>query len=904
MKVWLNNRSPNHLSRVRRHQLLIVAILLWVIPAKDVGAQTLTGVNSKGETFTIEWGPAQQAMNEGYQRLVERKPRESLDAFARALSLAREAGWSDAQIAGIHSGKADALFQLGRFSDAMEAIDRAIPHETGRSHANAILRKSDLARAMGDFRTATNLLDSLAPGVFVVPHDREPDQIRQRQRMEEWARQAIFLSEARNRRAWGDLLGAKEMFERTIEEGNTSAEVQRDYARTLLALGEHANALQHAQTALGQSLHTRGTTRRRPRHQWVQVGDAEVLSCLMVAAECALANGDRSTADAHFETAALLAQHLGLIEDWHLARLSRARAWVLAADDRRQGISAEWLQSEVSGLADSDQSRARIEGQTIAGQIAFVLGDYSLTVRFLQAAVVDIENIRASANFEDRREFLALQADNYRRLTAAHIRLQQPWDALVAAEALKARQLNELIDPDATPLGRTERLANLRSFQRRLPADVAAINYANVDWAETPPAAIVVTRESITAIELSTARLRFELEYLPRERILEAQHREVDVNRYGTSDEVTLAGLIAFYREALACRPQDISARVPDVLAVSPVLHTLLIAPLHEALGNRQRLLIAPNGLLHYLPFDTLIHRNTFLASSHSLTLTPSFETTMILAARQPGEYARPLIAFGGAVYNPENYAKVMAGVGDLREQIRLMREVRQNEVAANRSPYFGVFGGPSTNLAGTQAEVEELGDLFPGSTIVIGRSVSERNVRDLARQGRLRDSRVVHFAVHGSALPSMPELSCLSLSFEGHFTRTMPPENDGKLSLAEIRALPLRADLVSLSACETGLGAIFAGEGVVGLTAAFLSAGSDRVLSSLWAVNDVSTTFFMVDFYRLHFIEGMPADLAIATVKRAFIAGSPAGFRHPQYWAPFNIYGGADLLLPDPSRG
>src|SRR5690606_33434618 len=114
----------------------------------------------------------------------------------------------------------------------------------------------------------------------------------------------------------------------------------------------------------------------------------------------------------------------------------------------------------------------------------------------------------------------------------------------------------------------------------------------------------------------------------------------------------------------------------------------------------------------------------------------------------------------------------------------------------------------------GTQAEVEELGDLLEGSKIITGRPVSEPHLRSLVAEGAFQRSRIIHFAVHGSALPAMPELSCLSLSYEGHFTRDMPADRDGKLSLAEIRGLPLRADLVTLSACQTGLGAIFTGEG------------------------------------------------------------------------------------------
>jgi CHAT domain-containing protein len=880
--------------------MALAILALALLPAPVLANPTLTGRTKDGREINIQWTPATAANSEAYQRLVERRLPESLAAFDRALELARREDWPLARIAGIHAGRAQTLYQIGRFADARADIEFALPHERDLARANAVFLYAAIARAMGEFRIATDQLRQLEPAAFVAGATQRPES---HTRSLAWARHRIFVAEARNRRAWGDLLGAREMLEAALAEEQPTVGIRRDYARTLLDLGETADAFKEAQDALHQALNERGTSRRRPRPTWLEVADMELLSCLQVAAQTAAAAGQGAVADAHFATVAEMAARLGVPDEAVLARLHRATAWMRLRDARAAEVTSAWLAQIGEELGASPQARVRIEGRTLAGELAFHLGDHALVTQLLEPAVADVEAVRASASFEDRRDFLVLQANSYRRLITAHTRLNQPWEALLAAESLKARQLLDLIQPDHDGVSRDERLTTLREFQQRLPADLVALNYANADWADSPPVAIIVTRDRLVARELPVTGLRLNLEFLPRERILEAQHREVDVNRYGRSDEVTLAGLIAFYREALTAKREEVNARVPDVLAVAPVLHELLIEPIRADFGPRRRLLISPHGLLHYLPFDSLVNRqNQFIVGLYSTALTPSFLTTMALADRPKADYERPLIAFGGAVYDPKTYAEVMAGVGELRDHLRLLRETRENQVAAvTRSPYYGIFGGPSSNLAGTQAEVEEIGDILPGSKIVLGRQVSEAHVRQLAAAGELRRSRAVHFAVHGSALPHKPELSCLSLSYEGHFTSTMPPERDGKLSLAEIRALPLRADLVSLSACETGLGAIFAGEGVVGLPAAFLTAGGDRVLASLWVVNDVSTTFFMVDFYRLHFVEGLPADIAIARAKRTMLGGQPAGFRHPQYWAPFNIYGGGDLLEKRP---
>jgi CHAT domain-containing protein len=272
--------------------------------------------------------------------------------------------------------------------------------------------------------------------------------------------------------------------------------------------------------------------------------------------------------------------------------------------------------------------------------------------------------------------------------------------------------------------------------------------------------------------------------------------------------------------------------------------------------------------------------------------LTPSLLASQALAARAPATYERPLLAFGGAVYNPDGYDQVMANVPAMKQQFDKLVGIRQ--AAFSGSPY-GRFG-PQSNLAGTKTEVLMINELVPGSRIELGRAVSEGNVRALAAAGELKKSRVVHFAVHGMAMPAKPAMSGIVLSYENPTVGT-PADRDGYLQITEIESLPLRAELVTLSACETGLGAIIAGEGVVGLTSSLFTAGADNVLASLWPVSDASSVYFMQRFYFHHLIQGQPRDLAIAEVKREFISGRAGNFRHPQFWAPFNLYGGRDAL-------
>lgn len=136
--------------------------------------------------------------------------------------------------------------------------------------------------------------------------------------------------------------------------------------------------------------------------------------------------------------------------------------------------------------------------------------------------------------------------------------------------------------------------------------------------------------------------------------------------------------------------------------------------------------------------------------------------------------------------------------------------------------------------------------------------------------------------------LPEIPELSGLVLSqLKGDF------REDGYLLMDEISKLKLEADFVCLSACETGLGRVYQGEGVVGLIHSFLIAGANSVCVSLWSVADQSTTEFMIAVYKLVKVKHISYSQAITEVKRLFIKGKFGDmYKSPFFWAPFVYYG------------
>jgi CHAT domain-containing protein len=157
---------------------------------------------------------------------------------------------------------------------------------------------------------------------------------------------------------------------------------------------------------------------------------------------------------------------------------------------------------------------------------------------------------------------------------------------------------------------------------------------------------------------------------------------------------------------------------------------------------------------------------------------------------------------------------------------------------------------------------------------------------REAATGDRLNDFRYIHFATHGYLDTERPSLSALVLA---QVDREGKPV-DGFLRVADVYNTRLSADLVVLSACQTGLGQEVRGEGLMGLTRAFLYAGAPRVIVSLWNVNDEATAELMAAFYRGLLREGRTPAAALTAAQLELRAGKR--WQSPYYWAAFVQHG------------
>jgi CHAT domain-containing protein len=193
------------------------------------------------------------------------------------------------------------------------------------------------------------------------------------------------------------------------------------------------------------------------------------------------------------------------------------------------------------------------------------------------------------------------------------------------------------------------------------------------------------------------------------------------------------------------------------------------------------------------------------------------------------------------------------------------------------------VQGEDLARLPFTGDEVRTIGALFPEgrSRLYLREDATEEAV---LTANALAGARFVHFATHGIVDEDHPDFSGLALS------ATEGGSGDGFLQVAEIFNLHLDAELVVLSACETGLGRMVRGEGLLGLTRAFLYAGASSLVVSLWSVADRSTSELMKRFYDSLVNENQSRTEALRAAKLSML--DDPDFAHPFNWAPFILIG------------
>jgi tetratricopeptide (TPR) repeat protein len=254
-------------------------------------------------------------------------------------------------------------------------------------------------------------------------------------------------------------------------------------------------------------------------------------------------------------------------------------------------------------------------------------------------------------------------------------------------------------------------------------------------------------------------------------------------------------------------------------------LYERLIEPCADSLVDARHLVIVPHGALHYLPFHALLDP----------TETPLIERVELT-------YAPSSAVFAACLERPAIVHKPGAGL---------------------------VVGVSDPSLPNIAREVDEVARVLGNVKCLVGNAATEQAFRVHAPQAE-----VIHLASHGVFRNDNPLFSSIKLA-------------DGWLSLHDLSSMRLRASLVTLSACETGVNGVLAGDELVGLARGFFLAGAATVVVSLWAVNDASTAQLMERFYS-HIQSGTHPGAALRLSQIELRRQYP----HPYHWAPFVVIG------------
>jgi CHAT domain-containing protein len=303
-------------------------------------------------------------------------------------------------------------------------------------------------------------------------------------------------------------------------------------------------------------------------------------------------------------------------------------------------------------------------------------------------------------------------------------------------------------------------------------------------------------------------------------------------------------------------------------------LYSILVRPISGA-KSHDKWIIVPDGRLYSLPFDTLRDRaGSYLARSKTISYVPALTVLSVLRTRKAQiEPQRLFLGVGDVLYQDQ---------GDVSSELP---KARGFEKALLRG-LSDTLSFPTYDLPQTRAEVLGASKILGNRGVVLLGS----HATDAAFKSEpLADFRIVHLAVHGFADSRFPERSGLVLG--------KASGDDGLLQIPEIMRLHFNADLITLSACDTGIGKVEGEEGITDLAEAFLVSGARAVVASLWSADDTFTSDLMKRFYT-HLARGEDKATALRDAKIDLL-NQYGNQVSPYYWGAFVLIGDGGSPIP-----
>jgi len=344
---------------------------------------------------------------------------------------------------------------------------------------------------------------------------------------------------------------------------------------------------------------------------------------------------------------------------------------------------------------------------------------------------------------------------------------------------------------------------------------------------------------------------------------------------YGLPSRSEIEKSIKAYIKILSGPPRG---EFKGTLAAKRIYRELLYPAERNIPESVESLIIVPDGILYSLPFETLIpdtqdqrSQDDYLITKYKISYVPSSSALLFLSENMAKSgNPKSLLAFGNPSYMLRDSSKGKKP----KTEIQILRELYLDQ------------GFDFSPLPYTEREILEISTYFSADKKDI--YLKDEAREEIFKEAPLKDYQIIHFACHGFLAEEFPFRSALVLSLDDD------PQEDGFLQVLELYNLRLKADLVVLSACQTGKGRLERGEGILGLPRIFFYAGARSVMLTLWRINDESAATFMNLFYR-YLSKGNDKAQALRLTKLDMINSK---FRHPFYWAAFILNGDSNSTL------
>ncbi|MEM9447004.1 MAG: tetratricopeptide repeat protein [Cyanobacteria bacterium P01_E01_bin.6] len=376
-----------------------------------------------------------------------------------------------------------------------------------------------------------------------------------------------------------------------------------------------------------------------------------------------------------------------------------------------------------------------------------------------------------------------------------------------------------------------------------------------------------------TALPSATALVEF-IRYRPLNPTASVQERFGD-DRYAAyilQPNGTIHGLDLGPAEAIDTAVSSLSNSLASsdtplfqIKEEAQTLESLVMAPVRDTLGATNTIFLSPDGTLNLIPFEALVDESgNYLVESYQFRYLTSGRDLMRLDNVTVA--SNPALLIGNPTYGLP---------GEL---------VAQADTPSTRSNTFNFIERIFPVLPGTQDEVELIAPKLSDALVYTQTNATEDIIKEQSQPS------ILHIATHGFFEPTEETInpllqSGLILAGAGAGGQS-GPDQDGILTALEVTGMNLSGtQLVVLSACETGLGKLTAGEGVYGLRRALVLAGSQSQVISLWKVDDAATQELMVNYYD-RLLSGSPRDAALRETQLEFLESEE--YSHPYYWAAF----------------